>query len=94
VPNFSGRALFDAIGAEDTRNVTRKFAVPVIFIQGTDDLLTTTSVVKSYLHEIEAPKKELIELPEAGHLAIFRDPEAFLTQLVTQVRPLAIKADH
>jgi pimeloyl-ACP methyl ester carboxylesterase len=91
---FSGRALFDAIGAEDMPNVARKFAVPVIFIQGSGDLLTTTSVVRSYVHEIEAPKKQLIELPEAGHLAIFRDPEAFLTQLVTQVRPLAIKADH
>ena len=86
---FSGRALFDAIGREDITSFATRFDVSVIFIQGSDDLLTTTSVVKAYFETIEAPKKKFIELPGAGHLAIFRDRDAFLTQLVTQVRPLA-----
>lgn len=86
---FSGRALFDAIGRENMTSFATRFDVPVIFIQGRDDLLTTTSVVKSYFNQIVAPKKKFIELPGAGHLAIFREPDAFLAQLVTQVRPLA-----
>jgi pimeloyl-ACP methyl ester carboxylesterase len=88
---FSGRVLFDAIGREDMTSFATRFAVPVIFIQGGDDLLTTTSVVKSYFNQIVAPNKKFIELPGDGHLAIFRDPDAFLAQLVAQVRPLAME---
>jgi pimeloyl-ACP methyl ester carboxylesterase len=88
---FSGRVLFDAIGREDMSSFATRFAVPVIFIQGSDDLLTTTSVVKSYFNQIAAPKKKFIELPGDGHLAIFRDPDAFLAQLVKNVRPLAME---
>lgn len=86
---FSGRALFDAVGREDMTSFATRFDVPVIFIQGSDDLLTTTSAVKSYFNQIVAPKKKFIELPGAGHLAIFRDPDAFFAQLVTEVRPFA-----
>jgi pimeloyl-ACP methyl ester carboxylesterase len=90
---FSGRALYDAIGNEDVARFSTRFAVPMVFIQGSDDLLTTTSMVKAYSETIEAPEKRFIELPAAGHLAIFRDPDAFLAQLVAQVRPLATN-DH
>jgi pimeloyl-ACP methyl ester carboxylesterase len=88
---FSGRMLFDAIGQEDMNAFAKRFAVPVVFIQGSDDLLTTTSVVKQYFEEIKAPHKDFVELPGAGHLAIFRDPDAFLSQLVAKVRPLAMR---
>jgi pimeloyl-ACP methyl ester carboxylesterase len=91
---FSNRMLFNAIGKEDMSTFATQFAVPVIFIQGSDDLLTTTSVVKAYFERIVAPQKRFIELPATGHLAIFRDPDAFLAQLVTQVRPLAMKGHH
>jgi pimeloyl-ACP methyl ester carboxylesterase len=91
---FSGHVLFDAIGREDMTSFATRFAIPVIFIQGGDDLLTTTSVVKSYFNQIVAPKKKFIELPGDGHLAIFRDPDAFLAQLVAQVRPLAMETDR
>ena len=82
--------LFDAIGREDMVALATRFAVPEVFIQGNDDLLTTTSVVKEYFEEIDAPDKAFVELPGTGHLAIFRDPDAFLAQLLTRVRPLAM----
>ena len=91
---FSGHVLFDAIGREDIASFATRFAVPVIFIQGGDDLLTTKSVVKSYFNQIVAPKKKFIELPGGGHLAIFRDRDAFLAQLVAQVRPLAMETQR
>ena len=91
---FSNRMLFNAIGKEDMSTFATQLAVPVIFIQGSDDLLTTTSVVKAYFETIVAPEKRFIELPATGHLAIFRDPDAFLAQLVMQVRPLAMKDHH
>jgi pimeloyl-ACP methyl ester carboxylesterase len=89
---FSGRMLFDAIGQEDMNAFAKVFAVPVVFIQGSDDALTTTSVVKQYFEEIKAPHKDFVELPGTGHLAIFRDPDAFLAQLVAKVRPLAMRS--
>ena len=85
---FSNRMLFNAIGKEDMPRFVTRFAVPMVFIQGSDDLLTTTSVVNAYFKSIVAPDKRFIELPATGHLAIFRDPDAFLAQLVIQVRQL------
>jgi pimeloyl-ACP methyl ester carboxylesterase len=86
---FSGRALFDAIGQVDMDRFATHFSIPIIFIQGSDDLLTTTSVVRAYFERIVAPTKYFVELPGTGHLAIFRDPDAFLAQMVLKVRPLA-----
>jgi pimeloyl-ACP methyl ester carboxylesterase len=89
---FSGRLLSEVIGREDLQRWATHFEVPVFFIQGREDVLTTTSVVAAYVDEIEAPTKALIELPGTGHLAIFRDPDAFLAALESRVRPLAL--DH
>lgn len=85
---FSGRMLFDAIGRENMGAFATQFAVPVVFIQGSDDLLTTTSVVREYFEKITSPHKDFAEIGGVGHLAIFRDPDGFLEQLLTKVRPL------
>jgi pimeloyl-ACP methyl ester carboxylesterase len=87
---FSSRLLSEAIGKEDLETWATHFALPVFFMQGRDDVLTTTSVVKQYVEKIEAPSKALIELPGSGHLAIFRDPDAFLAALKSRVRPFAM----
>jgi pimeloyl-ACP methyl ester carboxylesterase len=87
---FSSRLLSEAIGKEDLETWATHFALPVFFIQGRDDVLTTTSVVETYVERIEAPSKALIELPGSGHLAIFRDPDAFLAALESRVRPFAM----
>jgi pimeloyl-ACP methyl ester carboxylesterase len=87
--DFSNRVLSDAIEKEDLPAFATKFSVPVIFIQGSEDLLTTTSVVRNYFNQIVSRNKQFIVLPAAGHLAIFRDRDAFLALLATQVRPLS-----
>jgi len=43
------------------------FAVPVFFIQGTEDLLTPAVVTKAYFDKITAPKKEYFLLPNTAH---------------------------
>ena len=88
--NFSHRVLDDGFAREDLPTFATQFSVPIIFIQGSDDLWTTTSVVKDYFDHIVAPSKRFIELPDTGHDAIFRDRHAFLEQLVIQVRSLRI----
>jgi pimeloyl-ACP methyl ester carboxylesterase len=91
---FSQRMLSQAMAKEDLPAFATRFAVPVIFIQGADDLLTTTSEVRAYFNQIVSSNKHFIELPAAGHDAIFRNRHEFLAQLVSQVRPLAIKTDR
>ena len=74
---FSHRELDDQTDKEDLPAFATTFAVPVIFIQGKDDLLTTTSVVRDYLIRIVSSNKRFIELPAAGHGAIFRNRHQF-----------------
>lgn len=88
---FSNRMLDDAAFArEDLPALGTTFKVPVVFIQGSEDLITTSSVVRDYFDTIVAPAKRFVELPAAGHNAIFANRDAFLSQLLTQVRPFAI----
>ena len=87
---LSNQALSDELAREDLPAFATHFAVPIIFIQGSDDLLTTTAVVKEYFDRIAAPGKRFIELPGAGHNAIFRDRKEFLAGLVAQLRSLGI----
>ncbi|MES2259615.1 MAG: alpha/beta hydrolase [Pseudomonadota bacterium] len=63
------------------------FKVPVYFIQGTQDLLTTADVTRRYFDSIGAPDKDLIMVPQAGH-----DPNTPLIDaqyklLMERVRP-------
>jgi len=87
---FSSRLLSEAIGRENLETWATHYDVPVFFIQGREDVLTTTSVVAEYVQKIEAPSKALIELPASGHFAIFRNPDAFLAALRGRVRPFAM----
>lgn len=91
---FSQRMLSQAMAQEDLPAFATRFAVPVIFIQGANDLVTTTSEVRAYFNQIVSRNKRFIELPGAGHDAIFRNRNQFFTELVSQVRPLAIKTDQ
>jgi pimeloyl-ACP methyl ester carboxylesterase len=87
---FSHNSLDDAFTKEDLPAFATHFSAPIIFIQGRDDLWTTTSVVRDYYDHIAAPAKRFVELPGAGHDAIFGDRHEFLSQLVIQLRSLGI----
>ncbi|HEV2703212.1 MAG TPA: alpha/beta hydrolase [Steroidobacteraceae bacterium] len=67
-----------------------QFAVPMFFFQGTLDMQAPTQLVREYLNEITAPRKELILFPGGGHNAFVYFSEDFLKELVTRVRPLAL----
>ena len=57
--------------------------------QGESDVVTLTSLATEYFEEVEAPTKGLAPIPDAGHFAAFTQPERFLAELRTRVRPLA-----
>jgi pimeloyl-ACP methyl ester carboxylesterase len=70
--------------AEETR-----FELPVFIFQGETDVLTTSSMARALFNEIVAPIKHMELIPGAGHFAAFLQPDLFLEQLLTYVRPLA-----
>jgi pimeloyl-ACP methyl ester carboxylesterase len=61
----------------------------MFFFQGEDDLNTPTVLVREYEARIRAPRKALVLIPGAGHMAIvFHDQ--LLRLLDSHVRPLAL----
>jgi pimeloyl-ACP methyl ester carboxylesterase len=67
------------------------FEVPVVMIQGSEDLSTEAGVAKDYFDRIEAPSKHYVPLVGRGHLGFYREPKAFLKALNRYVRPLALE---
>jgi pimeloyl-ACP methyl ester carboxylesterase len=65
------------------------FALPVFVIQGADDFTTPTSLAKSFVDSIRAPRKAFVAIEGGGHFAVFMRSSAFLLELVSRVRPLA-----
>jgi len=87
--HFRGKELRGPAMTLDLRTWGRKFAVPVFFIQGTDDDITPLSQVQQYFQWIEAPRKELLTIEGAGHNALLSNAETFRTLLEAHVEPLA-----
>jgi pimeloyl-ACP methyl ester carboxylesterase len=81
------RALRGELVAFDARRLGLKYFVPMVFLQGEMDVFTVTSEVKSYVEEIEAPRKVFTLIEGAGHSAFLMRDE-FLASLNRHVRPI------
>jgi pimeloyl-ACP methyl ester carboxylesterase len=66
-----------------------KFSVPVFFVQGAEDFTTPTTLASEYLQKLQAPRKQFVPIPGAGHFAVFMHADQFLKELITLVSPLA-----
>jgi pimeloyl-ACP methyl ester carboxylesterase len=86
---FSVDALYDALMAYDIRRLGARFEIPMIYIQGAEDIQTPTVLVQEYFETLEAPKKQLILIEGGAHIAVITHLEGFLAALVEHVRPLA-----
>lgn len=67
-----------------------QFDVPMFYITGADDLMTPTSLLVDYFPKVQAPHKELILIPGAGHHAVNVASDEFLRQMIARVRPWAV----
>jgi pimeloyl-ACP methyl ester carboxylesterase len=86
---WSTAQMFTELMAYDARRLGSRFEVPFFLFQGETDVITVTSLAEEYFEEVEAPTKELALIEDAGHFAAFTQPERFLAELHTRVRPLA-----
>ncbi|HEV2701916.1 MAG TPA: alpha/beta hydrolase [Steroidobacteraceae bacterium] len=91
---FSQQTLLEPLLRTDLPSLGYVFQVPVVMIQGSDDLVMSAVLAKNYFEKISAPHKEFILLRGDGHMAIARDRYAFLEALVKHVRPLVVLPEH
>jgi proline iminopeptidase len=87
--NFSIRRLYGAMMAYSDRVAAPSVPVPVVIIQGDEDIQTPTSLARAYFESLQAPEKAFVLIPGGGHTAILAMPEAFHAALREHVRPLA-----
>ena len=86
---WSTAQMFTELMAYDAWRLGTRFEVPFFLFQGQTDVITLTTLAEDYFAEVEAPTKGLALISDAGHFAAFTQPDRFLTELRTQVRPLA-----
>jgi pimeloyl-ACP methyl ester carboxylesterase len=86
---FAAAQLFEQFMSFDARRLGTRFEVPFFLFQGEADLFTLTAVAEEYFADVEAPMKRLALIKAAGHFAAFTQPDQFLNELLTHVRPLA-----
>ncbi|MGD0193045.1 MAG: alpha/beta hydrolase [Rhizomicrobium sp.] len=82
-------ALADQM-ATDLPKTAIKIDTAFFVIQGEDDVITPTTAAIDYFDRVQAPKKELILIPGAGHFAFMTASAAFLSALTDKVRPVAV----
>jgi len=76
----------DVLMDYDIRRLGTRFEIPMIYLQGADDIQTPTVLVEAYFAEIEAPEKALVLLGDgAAHMAMVTHVDAFLAALVEKV---------
>ena len=85
--SMSGQRLIPQTSTLNPTKLAGEFAVPIVVIQGSEDFTTPTSLARSWVDSIKAPRKAFT-LIEGGHFAVFMKPQAFLNELVRRVLPL------
>lgn len=71
------------VGMASTINLPQlgtEYRVPLFFVQGAEDLLTTPDVTRRFVDSLKAPHKALVVLPQVGH-----DPNALMLEAQLQL---------
>ncbi|MBI4480429.1 MAG: alpha/beta hydrolase [Acidobacteria bacterium] len=86
--SVSAEHLVPQTSVLDPKVLGGEFAVPVFVIQGAEDFTTPTSLAKTYLNSLHAPRKAFVTIDGAGHFAVFTKQDVFLKELRARVLPL------
>jgi pimeloyl-ACP methyl ester carboxylesterase len=88
---YAENATINEVNRFDARGLGPDFKVPFFIFNGAEDAITPTDHARRYFDFVRAPHKEFVVFPGAGHSAVLTEPDAFLRELVTRVRPIAIQ---
>ena len=86
--NLSAERLIPEMAKLDSTALGGDFALPVFVIQGAEDFTTPTSLARSFVKSIRAPRKGFLTIEGGGHFAVFMKPAAFLKELAARVLPV------
>lgn len=67
----------------DVMDMSKKYDIPLCFIQGDSDLITPTDLVDNYYSGITAEKKEMVIIENAGHTPFLDNPKQFCEAVKT-----------
>lgn len=87
---FTGEHVLPDQIATDLPKTACDIQTAYFVIQGQDDVITPTEAAIDYFKCIEAPHKELVLIPNAGHFAFMTASDKFLESLTFKVRPVAV----
>ncbi|MEW5685427.1 MAG: alpha/beta hydrolase [Pseudomonadota bacterium] len=87
--SFTMRQLYDELMSYADPGAPPSSPVPIVIVQGDEDIQTPTSLARAYHDALAAPSKAFVLIPGGGHNALLAMPEAFHAVLVEHVRPLA-----
>jgi pimeloyl-ACP methyl ester carboxylesterase len=87
-PLFLPPRLFAETASCSPESLGTRFEMPFFLLHGDADQHTLPSLAEQYFAMIDAPVKEFVRLPDAGHVALLTRPDRFLTELRTRVLPL------
>lgn len=65
----------------NVEKMSYEYSVPICFIQGENDWITPTDMVKSYYDAISASSKEFVVIDNAGHTPFLDNPEQFCDEV-------------
>ena len=86
--NVSGMHLVPFFDELDRKLLGGELAAPVFVIQGAEDYTTPTSLARTYVDALRAPRKAFATIEGGGHFAVFTKQDDFLKELRAQVLPL------
>jgi pimeloyl-ACP methyl ester carboxylesterase len=86
---YSLEQILPEMACYDAWQEGTRFEIPFFIFQGENDVLTTPKLARAYYNDVIAPRKQMTLIADAGHFAAFLQPQQFLDQLLSVVRPLA-----
>jgi proline iminopeptidase len=88
---FSAMQLLPQLAAFNLDHVT-SFRCPIFIFTGRHDLSVSHELAAQWYAKLHAPQKELVWFENSAHLPMLEEPGRFLLHLVTDVRPIAVRA--
>jgi proline iminopeptidase len=68
------------------------FTCPIFLFEGRHDYSVSHTLPEEWFKKVKAPEKKLVWFEDSAHMAMQEQAGRFLYHLVTDVRPIAVKA--
>lgn len=85
---FVGLADDGMLARIDLPALGATYSMPMLFLQGEEDLLTRPEITRAFYDSLQAPRKKLVMVPQAGHDPNFAMLDAQFRLLKDEVLPL------